>query len=169
MLRNAVLLIGIGLCACAPSPAVEAEAVAELIAMAQDSMAESEAVPPGPGTSSEAALPTGMHFSVEPSIAAPRSVVSLVLRNETPYPIGYNLCDSGLEQLRDGIWHSVPHDGVCTRELRIAAPGHVARYQHRLPASIAAGHYRFRTRLERRPNSNSILDTIYTVRFAVTH
>ena len=110
----------------------------------------------------------GLLFGVDPPIAAPGAAVTLSLHNETAYQVGYNLCGSGLEQLRTGSWHPVPQDGVCTRELRIVAPGQRAYYQTRLPRSLAAGKYRFSTGVETPLNrSTPGLDRIYSRPFTV--
>lgn len=70
--------------------------------------------------------------------------MTLLLANRTPDQIGYNLCDSGLEQWRGDVWHSVPVQSVCTRGLRVLAPEQVAQYEKRLPTNIPAGHFRYR-------------------------
>jgi hypothetical protein len=74
--------------------------------------------------------------------------VTLLLRNETPHQIGYNLCASALEHRSGTSWRTEPLEGVCTLELRIVPPGQVARYERKLPTNIAGGEYRFRTSVE---------------------
>lgn len=113
-------------------------------------------------------VPAGLDFAVEPGIAAPGAAVTLVLSNGTAHQIGYNLCGSGLEQRQGGSWRAVPQDGVCTRELRILAPGQQARYQTRLPGFLAAGEYRFRTGVETPLNRGTPgLDQIHSRSFTV--
>ncbi|HEV2078936.1 MAG TPA: hypothetical protein VGR19_03425, partial [Allosphingosinicella sp.] len=108
-------------------------------------------------------------FFVEPRTAAPGATVTLVLHNGTAHQVGYNLCGSGLEQLQSGTWRNIPRGGVCTRELRIVAPGQQARYPTRLPSSLAAGTYRFRTGVETPLNRGTPgLDTIYSEAFTVS-
>jgi hypothetical protein len=74
--------------------------------------------------------------------------VLLMLDNGTRQPIGYNLCSSQLQK-RDGTgWSDVATDDVCTMELRTLNPGFDATFEKRLPASLAAGEYRYVTRIE---------------------
>lgn len=130
LLAPALLLAG---CAAVPPPAVPQPAPH----------------PPRPGPMIPyTPVAEGVHFTVEPRIAAPGATVSLMLHNGTASQIGYNLCDSGLEQLQGSTWRALPPDGVCTQELRTLAPGQHVRYPRRLPATLAAGTYRFRTGIE---------------------
>jgi hypothetical protein len=112
--------------------------------------------------------PAGLRLTVEPRVAAPGATVTLVLHNGTAHEAGYNLCSSGLGQLRSDGWHGVPDNRVCTRELRIVMPGSQARYQTRLPTSLAPGEYRFRTGVEA-PLGRGIpgLERIYSDSFTV--
>lgn len=82
---------------------------------------------------------------VEPRIAAAGGLVTLVLRNGSEYSLGFNLCSSGLEQMRGSAWTSVPQDRACTRQLNVIDPGREARLDLRLPAALPAGQYRFLT------------------------
>jgi hypothetical protein len=112
------------------------------------------AAPPRPGPMMPwTPQPSGLRLTVEPRIAAPGATVTLVLHNDTAHQAGYNLCSSGLEQFQSGTWRPVPENRACTRELRIVAPGQQARYQLRLPTSLAAGTYRFRTGVELQTNA----------------
>jgi hypothetical protein len=114
---------------------VEVEAADDLVQMA-------------PGGAVEASSPLGLRLAVEPNTVRPGSNVTLLLRNETPHQIGYNLCASALEQMLDGMWRTVPQEGVCTLELRTLSPGQVASYKRKLPDNVATGRYRFRTSVE---------------------
>lgn len=82
---------------------------------------------------------------VEPQTVAPGDSLTLILRNDSPAEIGYNLCSSGLEQNVDGGWRTVPSERVCTMELRMLAPGEVARYPLQLELGLAPGDYRYVT------------------------
>lgn len=90
----------------------------------------------------------GLRFNVEPAVVRRGTTVTLLLSNQTSHQIGYNLCDSGLEQWQGRFWHHVAVEGVCTRELRVLASGQVAQYEKRLPTNIPAGHFRYRTGIE---------------------
>ena len=112
--------------------------------------------------------PEGLRFFVEPGTAAPGATVALVLHNGTAHEVGYNLCSHNLEQLQSGTWRPIPLGGFCTRELRTALPGQQARYQTRLPTSLAAGTYRFRTGVETYLNrGRGGLDQFYSETFTV--
>jgi hypothetical protein len=90
----------------------------------------------------------GVHLRVEPeSVSVPGSV-TLVLSNESPEEVGYNLCTSSLERSVAGSWQAVPSDRVCTMELRMLPPGDEARLPLELPADLASGEYRFLTSVE---------------------
>lgn len=115
-------------------------------------------VAPGPGPMMpHTPQPAALRFTVEPRVAAPGSTVTLILYNGTGHAVGYNLCMSGLGHMQPGTWgelqtstwRSVPENRACTRELRTVPPGQEARYQTRLPATLAPGEYRFRTGVER--------------------
>lgn len=82
---------------------------------------------------------------VEPQALAPGDSLTLILRNDSQTEIGYNLCSSGLEQNADGGWRTVPSDRVCTMELRMLAPGEVARYPLELELGLTPGEYRYVT------------------------
>lgn len=117
----------------------------------------------------EVPAPAGLRFTVEPAAAAPGTTITLMLSNGTTHQIGYNLCDSGLEQQQDGSWRRVPHEVVCTQELRLLMPGQTARYQRNLPSSLGAGRYRFRTGVETplnrdKPGLDRIASEPFTVR-----
>jgi hypothetical protein len=77
--------------------------------------------------------------------------VELTLRNETGEPLGVNLCLSTLEQRRNGEWADAPRqlEEVCTALLQLLEPGQTASHSFRLVPGLAAGEYRFRTRIEK--------------------
>lgn len=79
---------------------------------------------------------------------APGSLAVIRLRNTTAGPLGYNLCHAALERSTAGGWRRVDEDRVCTQELRLLQSGGSATYEHRLPASLQAGEYRYRTQVE---------------------
>lgn len=110
--------------------------------------------PPIPLPSGGKAQVPGLRFSVEPATAAPGATVTLVLRNGSPRQLGYNLCMSGLEQRQGNGWRPVVGTAVCTAELRLLTPGQEARFQRRLPPTLATGEYRFGTRVETPLNSS---------------
>lgn len=60
---------------------------------------------------------------MKPAVASPGSTIALLLANGTQKQIGYNLCDSTLEQWHGEFWRQVAQDIVCTQELRIISPG----------------------------------------------
>lgn len=80
---------------------------------------------------------------VDPATVSAGSPVELVLANDSQGTIGYNLCTSTLERRSDGDWARVPSDRVCTMELRTLPAGETVRYPYEIPASTAAGEYRF--------------------------
>ena len=135
-----------------------------LLAGCAMSTASPQPAPPPPGTTNPAAA--GLHFFVEPEVAAAGSEVTLVLDNRTAAPISYNLCSSGLEHWDGGSWQAVPDTGMCTRELRIVMPGQQARYEKELPSPLAAGNYRYRTGVERQA-ANPGFETLFSRPFAV--
>lgn len=92
-----------------------------------------------PGESSDVTL------SAEPATVSAGESVTLILRNDSPSEVGYNLCASGLERRAGGSWTPVPSDRVCTMELRMLAAGADARYELELPEGLEVGEYRFTT------------------------
>lgn len=96
-------------------------------------------VTPAPSTSAP------IFFTAE-RVAAGR--IRLALDNGSSAPIGYNLCTSELQRRSGTEWTAVPTDEVCTMELRTLDPGHDATFEKRLPSGLAAGDYRYMTRIE---------------------
>ncbi len=92
---------------------------------------------------------SGVTLSVEPTSVSAGASVTLVLRNGSASPVGYNLCTSGLQRSEGGAWAPVASDRVCTMELRTLAAGEEARYPLGLPGGLEAGEYRFLTSLDR--------------------
>lgn len=90
-----------------------------------------------------------VRLSVEPVEVSAGDSIKLVLDNQSSDRIGYNLCTSALERSRDSDWEAVPSDRVCTMELRTLPPGEQARYPLSLPSGLAAGEYRYTTKVER--------------------
>ena len=91
---------------------------------------------------------SGVTLSVDPTTVAAGETVTLVLRNGSPTPVGYNLCSSGLEHNQAGAWHPIPSNRMCTMELRTLAPGEETRYPLEMPGGLEAGEYRFLTNLD---------------------
>ena len=90
-----------------------------------------------------------VRLSVEPAEVAAGDSITLVLNNQSSDRIGYNLCTSELERSTAGRWEIVPSDRVCTMELRTLPPAEEARYPLDLPSGLAAGEYRYSTKVER--------------------
>lgn len=87
-------------------------------------------------------------LTVEPPTAAPGDSVTLILRNDSPAAVGYNLCSGTLEMNAAGGWQRVPSDRVCTMEIRILAPGEVTRYPLALEPGLEPGDYRYVTSVD---------------------
>jgi hypothetical protein len=96
----------------------------------------------GPSVQNGAAEPN-IELRVDPTTVRAGSQVELVLSNDSPATIGYNLCTSTLERRSDGGWVQAPSDRVCTMELRTLPAGETVRYPYDIPGSTAAGEYRF--------------------------
>lgn len=90
----------------------------------------------------------GVSLSVEPETTEAGATITMILRNDSPAAVGYNLCSSTLEQRLDGAWQPVMTDRVCTLELRTLAAGQVTTYPMELPADLGGGEYRFITAVE---------------------
>lgn len=93
------------------------------------------------------------------------SAVVLTLSNGGATEVGYNLCSSTLERRTGSGWEAQRVDLVCTMELRGLAPGSSASFTHTLPAALAAGEYRYSTRVEERPGGamRSVATDSFTV------
>lgn len=92
---------------------------------------------------------SGRMLSSDRSSYSPGASAVIRLRNTTSGPLGYNLCHTTLERSVGTDWRRVDEDRVCTMELRILQAGATATYEHRLPANLTAGEYRYRTQVER--------------------
>jgi hypothetical protein len=106
-------------------------------------LASCTVAPPPPQTSSSTA--PAVRFGVEPVSAG---VVRLTLDNGAPQPIGYNLCNSTLQQRSGSGWTPVATGEVCTMQLLTLNPGFDATFEKRLPAGLGAGEYRYVTSIE---------------------
>lgn len=87
-------------------------------------------------------------LTVDPPTVAAGDSVTLILRNDSPEPVGYNLCSGTLEVSFEGAWQRVPSDRICTMEIRILAPGEVTRYPLALEPGLAPGDYRYVTSVD---------------------
>ena len=107
------------------------------------------ASPHGPARPFEAEqAPAGLHFSVEPTLAAAGGVSELSLSNGAATPIGYNLCIAALEHLDGGLWGPARSYAVsCPQSFQTLGPGQTATGQAVLPVTIEPGVYRFVTQL----------------------
>jgi hypothetical protein len=74
-----------------------------------------------------------------------QSGVTLTLQNDSPGPIGYNLCSSSLQRRAGGTWENVETGQVCTMEIRNLDSGGTATFEQTLPSGIGAGEYRYVT------------------------
>lgn len=74
--------------------------------------------------------------------------VLLTLENHSSEQVGYNLCSSTLERLRDGEWIAVPSDEVCTMELRLLGPTRSVAYEKNFSPDLPSGDYRYVTSVE---------------------
>ncbi len=74
---------------------------------------------------------------------------TIVLRNGTGQPLGYNLCGSSREIRTGGSWKPIPQTRICTLELRILAPGAETHYREPITAEWQPGEYRMTTAIER--------------------
>ena len=91
---------------------------------------------------------TGVELDVDRDEVAAGDSVTIELDNDSPGPVGFNLCSSEMERRDAGEWRQVPSDRVCTRELRILAAGEEAHYRLQIPPGLAPGEYRFHTPVE---------------------
>jgi hypothetical protein len=89
-----------------------------------------------------------VHLAAEPSTLAPGDSLTLLLRNDSTAPVGYNLCTSALERRDGNAWRDVPSNRVCTMELRRLPTGAMARYTVRIDPENPPGEYRFGTGVE---------------------
>jgi hypothetical protein len=87
-------------------------------------------------------------LAVEPRSLSPGDSLTLVLKNDSPGAIFYNLCPSVLERRARESWERVPSERMCTLELRRLQPGQEVRYPLQLPPSVAPGEYRYAARIE---------------------
>lgn len=90
----------------------------------------------------------GLDFDVDPDDVMPGDSITLELENDNSTPVSYNLCSSTLEMQRGNEWSGVTEDRMCTRELRILAPGEEAHFRLQLPQTLEAGRYRFTTAVQ---------------------
>jgi hypothetical protein len=106
----------------------------------------------------------GLSLTIEPAVAAAGQPVTLILNNQTPWPLGYNLCTSLLERESGGSWEPVPEDRICTMELRLLAPEAESREQIELPSALDPGSYRFSTNVEDRGSIEQVSSPPFQVR-----
>lgn len=70
--------------------------------------------------------------------------MTLILENQEPESVGYNLCVHGLERRAGDVWTSVASERVCTAHLAMLESGQTAAYGTTVPADLASGEYRVR-------------------------
>jgi hypothetical protein len=95
---------------------------------------------------------------------APGSEIVISYTNRGSTEIGYNLCWSWLERNNSGAWVRLQDSPghVCTAEIRTLAPGATATTVYPLPAVLAAGEYRVRTRIESFVSGGQLIVTTNT-------
>jgi hypothetical protein len=74
--------------------------------------------------------------------------VTLMLRNGSATPVGYNLCSSGLQRSSGAAWEAIETDEVCTMELRTLERGGSATFEKNLPSDLQPGEYRYVTNID---------------------
>lgn len=95
--------------------------------------------------------PRGIMLTTDRQTYAAGEDVTLILRNETGYELGHNMCsDSVLERREDGHWveESLEPRDPCTALLALMPPGGTAAQAFLLHPQLPEGEYRFRTSLE---------------------
>lgn len=95
-----------------------------------------------------AACATPGAVTLDASVSQGRAL-ELVLHNGSSQAIGYNLCASGLERRSEDGWQQVPSTRICTRELRMLAPGERASFRDAV--DLRPGDYRAVTRVHGGP------------------
>jgi hypothetical protein len=90
---------------------------------------------------------------------------TIVLRNGTGEPLGYNLCISSRELRAGASWKRFSPLRVCTLELRILQPGGETQLREPITAEWEAGEYRMVTTVERMRSGNrgEIFSASFTV------
>ena len=86
----------------------------------------------------------GVTLRVDRAAYRPGEEAVLTLKNGTGNPAAYNLCTAGLVLAPAS---PLEEDRMCTQELRILAPGDEVSTPRTIPATAAAGTYRFTTRV----------------------
>ena|SRR5687767_7223610 len=93
-------------------------------------------------------------FQLLSAIDNPGDTLIARLANHSDRPIGFNLCQTALEQRRGSNWveidplFGVSAGGGCLDILAILSPGGSAQYRPSIPTDLAPGTYRLRTRVE---------------------
>ena len=88
-------------------------------------------------------------FQAERSTYRQGDTATIVLRNGTSQPLGYNLCFSARELRTGDSWTRFSPLRVCTMDLKILAPGAETRHKEPITAEWQPGEYRLVTVVER--------------------
>jgi uncharacterized protein YfaS (alpha-2-macroglobulin family) len=135
----------------APAGRPELEHAARILILMVLALASCQSVGPDSEASIETTISnTGLVLETDRGSYAAGERIRLILNNRGAGAIGSNLCMSALER-RDGQqWVVVPPpaDETCTGDLPVAFPGGQLSYEFRLRPEMAAGEYRFRSRVE---------------------
>jgi hypothetical protein len=104
-------------------------------------------------------------FQAERSSYRQGDTATIVLRNGTNQPLGYNLCFSARELRTGGSWTRFSPLRICTMELRTLAAGAETRHKEPITGEWQPGEYRIVTVVERMRSGDrgEILTPSFTV------
>jgi hypothetical protein len=91
----------------------------------------------------------GITFAAERPAYRQGDTATIVLRNGTTQPLGYNLCHSSREMRTGGAWKRIFPLRLCTMELRVLAPGAETTLREPITGEWQPGEYRIVTTVER--------------------
>lgn len=109
----------------------------------------------------------GVFLGTDADVYVAGEPIELILRNYGVVGIGFNLCVSRLERQEGASFESVkvrPSDAVCTADMKGLWPGRTAAFLFSETAELAAGEYRFSTRIEVRGNDQRIYTEMFEIR-----
>lgn len=106
----------------------------------------------------------GLALDFEPTPTAAGEEISLVLRNGSSSPLGYNLCTARLSQEARGNWVIADSRPDCPAEQQTLAPGAEATYDVTIPDALAGGTFRFSLRTQ---VGDSRVEEIYSRSFTL--
>lgn len=93
--------------------------------------------------------PEGITFEAQRPAYRRGDTATIVLRNGSSQPLGYNLCFSARELRTGASWTRFSPLRVCTMELRVLAPGAETTLREPITSEWQPGEYRMVTTVER--------------------